>query len=290
MDDATMTVNADEIDVTQEVTPEETAQTDETEQTQEVEQQEPSTTDSEQTKPVVSDKASKDFVRLTKALADRQAEIANLKSQLAEGSKATAKTDESGEHPALKGLTPDDDGEYKINGRFYTKEEVIDRWETKNEVTELRSLIEAKEAAEADAKYQSQIDAAGRELYESTLNTVKSIRNNLFPDVSNDDASQIDEDVMDRIVKLTSNTKQGELTGEKLTEFVEKAFEIERKKAGIYGAIQIKDNAKYKANNPVTPGTPGTKPPIDPLNMSKKDAHKIADEAARLAEQATRGG
>lgn len=288
MPEETMTVTEESVDTNTEVTTEETVQTDDTGQEVETEQQEQEevTTDSEQSKPVVSEKAAKEISRMAKALQSLQAKNAELESKLSEN-KSSAKTDDStDDHPALKGLTPDEDGEYKINGRFYTREEVIDRWETKNQITELSSKLEAKERAEAEAMQKAESEKAQQELQESITSEVKRLRADIMPDIPTDKVDKIDNSIMRTLNEIVTQKLNGgaEFSGELISASIAEALEETRELFGVYGSVQIKDNAKYKAENPVmSTGQSGSKLNVDPLNLSKGEAEKHAIRAAELA-------
>lgn len=237
-------------------------------------------------------KEKADFGRMATALKTTQTKLAETVREL-ETLKSTGQTKSvetgSDEHPALKGLTPDADGEYLVNGRYYTEDELVERYEDRETVRSLQERLDSKEQTEAQAKIKAEQEAAQRELQDGIVKKVTELREKALPNVPQEKVAKVDRNLL-RMLNETLEAKLAEDGAEFSTDLLQQSiadvFEEARDLFGIYGVQQLQDNQTTKTTTPVKPGTPGAEKRPDPLSLPKRIAHKMADEAAAMVDRA----
>lgn len=242
-------------------------------------------------KPEIPEAARKEIGRMANALAKLQAENASLKanSVTKDAGPIDAKTETSAkaDHPALAGLTPDDDGDYLVDGLYYSKADLIKKYDESRGYDELRERLDRMENAAENAKRDAEYNRTVAELNDKLSANVKDLRGQMFPDVPADKQTLFDNRLMRNVyAMIEEKTRSGsELNEELLVSAITDVFTEERELMGILGAAQVADNTKSKSQHPVAPGgIPGAAAPPDPLSMSQRAAESLADKAARLAE------
>lgn len=229
---------------------------------------------------------------MARALAKLQAENASLKADSvtkpdqakAPEGKPSSKADT---HPALAGLEPDADGDYLVDGAYYTRDEIIAKYESTHGLAELRERLDRMEQAAADEKRTAQLQAEAAKLHQDIASNVSRLRAELFPEVPAEKAGTFDNRLIRNVYALVEEKTSGgaELSEDVLLSAVTETFAEERELMGILGAAQVADNTKSKTQHPVAPGgIPGAETPTDPLSLPQRLAEKMADKAARLAE------
>ena len=236
----------------------------------------------------IPEPARKEIGRMAKALANLQAENAALKADsVTKSDQAKPAKPKGDDHPALAGLTPDDDGEYLVNDRYMTRQEVIDAYDSKQDTADVRARLERLEQARDNDKREAEFNKTVTELHEHITSNVKSLRAEHFAEVPADKVAAFDNSLLRNVYSLVEEktTEGAELSEALLTEAISQAFAEHRELMGILGAAQVANNDKTKSQHPVAPGgTPGAEAAKDPLSLPQRIAHGMADKAAKLAE------
>lgn len=241
-------------------------------------------------KPELPETARKEIGRMANALAKLQAENAALKAGSV--TKTTGPTDaaaksKTADHPALKGLTPDEDGDYLVDGNYYSRDELIKQYDSSRGYDELRERLDRMESTAENAQRDAEYNRTVTELHDKLSANVKDLRGQMFPDVPAAKQEMFDNRLLRNVyAMIEEKTQKGaELTEELLVGAITDTFTEERELLGILGAAQVADNTKSKSQHPVAPGgIPGAAAPKDPLSLPQRVAESLADKAARLAE------
>lgn len=243
-------------------------------------------------KPEIPDAARKEIGRMANALAKLQAENATLKAdsvtKAAPTEKpATAKQSKQADHPALSGLTPDDDGDYLVDGTYYTRDELIAKYDQTHGLDEIRARLDRMESAAQQKERQAEYNRTVKELNDQLSANVKDLRKELFPEIPAEKSDLFDNRLLRNVYAvIEERTGSGsELSEELLLGAITDVFSEERELLGLLGSAQVADNTKSKAQHPVAPGgIPGVETPKDPLTLPQRVAEAMADKAARIAE------
>lgn len=246
--------------------------------------------------PVVPDKSAKEIARLTRALAARQTEINALKSggkspDAKPAQKADSNTASTNAHPALQGfkVSEDEDGNAIVQkgGRWVYAEDVIDAWETKQTIAELKSDRESRQQADEQAQ-QQKLEAE----YEASIrSTITDLRTKHIPGFDGEDADDMDAEIFNRTNSIVNaQIKNGVAVDDKVVlAAITQAIERTRSLYGRAAALQAKGNADYSAQHPTKPGgQAGHAAPKDHLALSRDERERASAAAVRAVEAARR--
>ncbi len=222
--------------------------------------------------------------RMIGIIKNLQAENAKLKEGKT-GEPATV--DNPLDHPALKGLKTNDDGEVLYHGAWVPPEYAIKHAETESRLADLEDKFKGKESDEAANK----LAGAHQKLYAAISDSITESRKDAFPDITDAaEADDIDELIAMHVDKyLEAKLADGEELSEVLiSESISKAIERITARFGRYGVKQFIKNTEHREANPTKPkGSPGTeaeKNYLQERNLSKQDRRKNQEERTRLAE------
>lgn len=237
--------------------------------------------------PRLSDKALKEIGRLTKALADRQAEIAKLKAQQTDSKTAKSDTKQPTKnddvHPALKGLELDTDGTALVDGQWVPQALLIQQHELREELAEIKQRF-----ADADAQAeQARIESARQELFETIVEAATDACKNAFPNIPSDKEALVNKVVLTFTDSALSKALNdgAELTDELIVDSITDALREAKSVLGLFGARQLASNADYARKHRVKPdGTPGTPTPKDPDKMTKAERNSWLADIMRRTE------
>jgi len=247
MEDLTTTVETEDVEVAETAPEVETPAED-------GEAPEPQSTEQAEGKPAKD--WHKEFQRTTQALANLQKENARLKAEReSKDVDVSAKLKHSipdglpkevAEHPALKGLTVDvnEDGEpfAKVGSRWVHVEDVIDRYEDKQTLTQLKELVQGEREAKAEAEQNAQIQKAWEAVAATVQGNVTEMREQAFPNLPKEYAPLVDKYVLQQADVIIGQIPVEQLTGEVIENAAKQAFEEAKLLFGIYGSKQLEHN------------------------------------------------
>lgn len=239
--------------------------------------------------------------RITKLIEERnalRAELEAAKQPEELVAKATKQApvvklpDDQQAHPALMGQVPDEDGQVVVNGRWVDAADLIEKYETKREIEELRSLVtsdqKARQQAELDAREQQTKAQMADALSEHIGEKITA----LLPKTAT--ADEIDF-VTGLVRDNTSGPlgvayANGTLTQEFADQVIAKAIQDLRRGLAVFGRLQIEDNQQYKDTHKTRPGVPGEKAPPSFDKMTDRQRKDFAARRAAEVEKALSGG
>lgn len=232
-----------------------------------------------------------EIARLARVVQDRQAENAQLKAEREQASAHRPGTvslePATLQHEALKGLTTEE-GLVHYKGAWVAPEFVIDQWELRNEVSELKQARAQAAEREQAVKTQAKIN----ETFQTIEKVALKVCAEKYPGVADGTLQEVASDVLgvvDDIVTplLAENGLDIEaITAEQWTQFLHQGFDTITRRYGRYGQLQIADNDKHKNDNKVKPGgTPAVPAQKNVRDMTRAELESMSREAARTVER-----
>ena len=221
-----------------------------------------------------------------------EAESARLQTELeAAQSKAPAKTATETKHylaghPALKGQTPDGDGEVQIDGVWVKADYLANQYD----IAHVREMIEGDQKTRKQAELDAREGQHRQELAEAVEAGITEMRDSVLPGLAGEHGDLVDRWVL-KIVEAPINEAYhaGKFTPEFADETIKKAFGEARAMFAVFGTKQFQDNLKYAEQNKVgkvkTPGAPAEKTIHE---MTARELEAESSEWARKAEEMSR--
>lgn len=254
--------------------------------------------------PAIEPKPSRAQERIRELIAERDAERTERERLQAEAeTKRTVETPkrekpsdrlvaapQSG-HPALLGQEPDEDGDVTIGGRVLNAQDLIDRYEDRRQLNELRDLVQGDQKARHEAELDAKEASFRQGVWEAVEGRIAEMRETAFPQVTGDASSLIDADIQMRVRgPLAEAYAAGKLTLEFAEKTIQAAYEDAGRLFGIFGVKQFQDNLEYARTHKVKPGVAGEKAPVSPHAVTEKVRTNLATELAARVTRTLRGG
>ncbi len=238
--------------------------------------------------------------RITKLIEERNALRAELEAarQAEEPTGKTGKqapamklADDNQAHPALMGQVPDEDGQVLVNGRWVDAQDLIERYELKQALDEVRSLVTTDQKARQQAELDARENMHRQELANAVLDRVAEVRAAQYSDLKDDHADAVDG-LVTRMIEgpIAKAFHDGTFTPEIGEKIIKQAFDDVKKFGGIFAASQLASNEQYASQHRVQPGTPGTKAAKSIHEMTQKEIDAQSRIWAAKAEEQARSG
>jgi hypothetical protein len=254
--------------------------------------------------------AERELVQRTRALVDRQAETTRLKAELqartpeqapqaVEEEPLLPPRDERGryqaalaDHPALRDLPRDDDGNVLLDGTYVHPRLAVRLLETEAAERRFDQYIQgqqqAKEAAEVEAQVDSTLEAYGAYVAEIRAKEMPHIPESVRERVDRRLFTEARNLLSEELSKYPDAQQLAQLTDERMKRIAAQVVSDYREEHTSVVEAQLKHNAEHRDTQKAPPigGTPGTPKPPGPETMTRAQRSAYMDQLARETERA----
>lgn len=242
------------------------------------------------TEPKPLSRASERITGLLERTKAAEAERDKLKAELEgkqtapkQATKEDAKPTDLKNHPALKGLKVDEDGDVVLGeGRYIPAQVLIDQYELKQEIVGLKETYQGDKQAQKQAETEAERVQHLENLESAVVDRIGEIRGDLYPGFEGEKASKIDTAVRLMVAEpLAAMFNEGKLTAKATESVLAQSFEMLKEASALIAAQQIEGNTEYAKTHKTQPGQqPGTKAKKAWSEMTAAEKRAATDEAS----------